>query len=415
MLIVLTHLVCIGKRKHYIRVDSGAETCVIQLMDDKSSHTFDFGPSEPQEDEADILLGQNLQDFDAAVAATDWTAETIISQLTKGNIDLDPHFQRREAWRIPRKSKFIESLILNIPVPQIILAERKGKKGSYIVIDGKQRLLALRQFTASSEDSAFEKFKLRDLKVLKDLNGCDYADLASKDDNPLAAFDNASIRTVLIKNWSSEAFLYEVFLRINSGSVQLSPQELRQALHPGAFTNYLNEFVTKSKVIHKLLGLEHPDFRMRDNELVLRFLAFYADRENYTGNLKQFLDDITIRFNQHWTQHKDFVGRALSTLEHSIETTRKIFGDGAFKKWNGESFESRINRAVFDVVAIGFATDQVSKAALLGQDKVVNAFKSLCENDRSFMEAITSTTKSKGAVEARFSRWLKALDQAVGT
>lgn len=90
-------------------------------------------PLEPQEDESDFLvLGAPLA-FNAAVAASDWTAETIVSQLRKGNIDLDPSFQRREAWQQARKSQFIESLILGIPTPQIILAERLDKRGSYIV------------------------------------------------------------------------------------------------------------------------------------------------------------------------------------------------------------------------------------------------------------------------------------------
>lgn len=73
----------------------------------------------------------------AVVSSTDWTAETIIGQLTKGNISLDPIFQRRDAWTQSRKSKFIESIILGLPIPQLVLAESPEKKGAFIVIDGK--------------------------------------------------------------------------------------------------------------------------------------------------------------------------------------------------------------------------------------------------------------------------------------
>lgn len=72
--------------------------------------------------------------------------------IAKDNIDLDPKFQRRDAWDQYDKSRLIESLILGLPVPPIILAERKGVKNKYIVIDGKQRLLTLRQFSASEND-----------------------------------------------------------------------------------------------------------------------------------------------------------------------------------------------------------------------------------------------------------------------
>jgi hypothetical protein len=78
------------------------------------------------------------------------TAETVVSQLKRGSIDLNPNFQRRSAWTDKRQSLFIESLILGLPIPQLILAEDKTKKGSFIVIDGKQRLLAILRFSAGA-------------------------------------------------------------------------------------------------------------------------------------------------------------------------------------------------------------------------------------------------------------------------
>lgn len=106
---------------------------------------FDELDSVGQENEDDVVV--QLSSFQQAVIwGTDWTTGTIVNQLNKGNIDLDPKFQRREAWSPSRKSRFIESLILGLPIPEIILAERKDKKGTYIVIDGKQRLISIRQF-----------------------------------------------------------------------------------------------------------------------------------------------------------------------------------------------------------------------------------------------------------------------------
>src|SRR5690349_7343822 len=84
----------------------------------------------------------------AVVSATDWTTETIITQLDRGNIQLNPKFQRRDAWKLDRKSRFIESLIVGLPIPQIVLAEAKKQRGKFIVIDGKQRLLSILQYWA---------------------------------------------------------------------------------------------------------------------------------------------------------------------------------------------------------------------------------------------------------------------------
>ena len=125
----------------------------------------------------DDLRGVENWAAGAVLWSTDWTAETLISQLDRGNIDLDPSFQRRSAWSEQKQSLFIESLILGLPIPQLILADAKGKKGSFIVIDGKQRLLAIRRFAAMDENKGFEPLKLRGLKERADLNGKTYEQL----------------------------------------------------------------------------------------------------------------------------------------------------------------------------------------------------------------------------------------------
>lgn len=371
-------------------------------------------PLEPQEDESDLLFAPNSISFDAAVAASDWTAETIVSQLRKGNIDLDPSFQRRQAWQNPRKSQFIESLILGIPTPQIILAERREKRGSYLVIDGKQRLLSLRQFTAEPDDPHYKRFRLTGLYALPDLNGSFYNQIGNKSYNSISALENSVIRTVIIKNWTSEDFLYEVFLRINSGSVQLSPQELRQALHPGQFTTALNEFALASQKVHKALNLREPDFRMRDNELVLRYIATRHAISRYSGNLKQFLDETTKFFNQTWNTNEQLVEKYFSELDSSIDVTFEIFGSAAFKKWNGNEFERRINRAVFDVMSFFFSSPPVAQAAMQNSQAIVDAFKDLCANDPDFVLSITTTTKSVEAVRTRFIKWRQTLEDVIG-
>src|SRR5712692_6218467 len=112
-----------------------------------SSDAVDAAESEDDLQAIDpSVLGQ------AVVFGTDWTAATLIDQLRRGNIKLDPIFQRRDAWTAPRKSRFIESIVLGLPIPQLVLAEAKDDKGSFIVIDGKQRLLSLQQFAGIGID-----------------------------------------------------------------------------------------------------------------------------------------------------------------------------------------------------------------------------------------------------------------------
>src|SRR5690348_9039922 len=116
-----------------------------QLQDEIDEIVFGI-PNEGSETEEDVGRVDPSLVNKAVVTGTDWTADTILKQLEKGNISLDPIFQRRDAWSDKRKSKFIESLILGLPVPQIVLAESQEVKGKFLVIDGKQRLLTLQRF-----------------------------------------------------------------------------------------------------------------------------------------------------------------------------------------------------------------------------------------------------------------------------
>src|SRR2546430_607876 len=110
-------------------------------------------------------------------------------------------------------------------------------------------------------------------------------------------FQNQTIRTVVLRAWPDDDFLYRVFLRLNTGSVKLAPQELRQALLPGPFVRFVEERSAESDSIRRALNLTAPDFRMRDAELLVRYYAFANFLARYTGNLKAFLDDTCSRLN----------------------------------------------------------------------------------------------------------------------
>ena len=232
---------------------------------------------EPVEDESDLehLLLRDLSE--SIIQSTDWTTDTIIDQIQKGRIQLNPNFQRRDAWSDERKSKFIESLLLGFPIPQLVLAESKKQRGKYIIIDGKQRLLSIMQFVGSLDDpKPFKPLRLKGLDILTQLNGKSLNDLrvsGSLTPGP-EEFENRTIRTVVIRHWKHEAVLYHIFLRLNTGNVQLSPQELRNALHPGPFAEFIDRYSGESPSLRRILQSNKPDFRMRDAELLLRYYAF---------------------------------------------------------------------------------------------------------------------------------------------
>lgn len=353
----------------------------------------------------------------AVVHATDWTTETILSQFRRGNININPRFQRRDAWNIKKKSRFIESIILGLPLPQIVLAEDKKARGKYLVLDGKQRLLTLLQFTGLSEQGEFKDFKLRHLEVRGDLLGKSFNDLStdSKLKEDLDQFYNQPIRSAVIRNWPNEDFLHLVFVRLNTGTVQLSPQELRQALFPGEFVDYIDEVASNSPAIRSLLKNSGPDFRMRDVELLLRHIAFKFFISDYSGDLKKFLDDTCKTLNKEWVYKEVSIKESVKNFEESIEAAIEIFGeDKVGRKWIGEGFEPRLNRAVLDVITFYFSDNKIRSAGIENSKDVLKAFKDLCVEDETFRNSIEKTTKSLGATSNRLILWGERLRDAVG-
>lgn len=364
-----------------------------------------------QETEED-LNGLDKDNFSEAVLwATDWTTETIISQLKKGNIELSPNFQRRDAWGADRKSRFIESAILGLPIPQIILAERKDKRGSYIVIDGKQRLLSIRQFCVLDDDDVFQPLKLKSLKILDDLNGKKYSDITSQMDffRYQSAFENQSIRTVIIRNWPNQNFLYTVFLRLNTGSLPLSPQELRQALNAGAFTSFADSFSAETQQIRNALRIKKPDYRMRDVEVVVRYFAFKNFIESYTGNLKDFLDKTCESLNEEFESNNINILNQAENLKSAIDVTFEIFGQNAFNKFSDGKYTGVFNRPVFDIMSYYFSIPEIREEALNYKDNVVKLFEDLCTNDIDFLKSLETSTKNVEPTAKRYSEWGKGL------
>jgi len=372
---------------------------------------------EENEEELNIDLSKFNQ---AVIWGTDWTTETMARQLEKGNIDLNPSFQRRDAWSEQEKSRLIESLMLGFPVPPIILAENKQKKNSYLVIDGKQRLLSIRRFYSNvsekefkaknlKEKDAFKQLKLKGLDILKDFNGKTYSQMQVENTEYINNLDNQSIRTIVIKNWPDEAFLYTVFLRLNTGSKKLSPQELRQALKPGAFLNFLDDETANSTAIKDMLNNKGADPRMKDIELALRFFAFKCFPDKYKGNLKEFLDYTCENLNGNWEAKEYIIRDLFAELEKSIVFLKDLFApDAAFSRYTDGKCNGRFNRSIYEILTYYFSIKEVRIAVEKKQEEFVNKFIEL-NDDQEFVYAVSNTTKDINRVVIRFTKVSKIL------
>lgn len=397
---------------------------IIESTDYDSDAALDEVSLIPFQGESEEDAAPPAEGFSASVSGTDWTVETLVSQMRKGRIDLEPSFQRRNAWLANRRSKLIESIILGFPIPQIVLAEKPGQRGQYFVLDGKQRLLALRQYFAAGDDARdgeFDALRLSGLEVLTELNGTNVRELEQQRPESFSALENSTIRTVVLSNWNSEALLLSLFLRLNTGSVALSPQELRQALIPGRFTQWIDYTSGSSLSIRKLLGISHPDRRMVDAELLLRHIAFSVSPLRYRGNLKAFLDDTSRGFTNKWPQVENSLQNEYENFAAGLELGESLFGPKFCRKWTGPDdsrtegrWERALNRAVFDFQAYSFSIPEVRKAVAENAEDVISAYQSRCQSDDSFIRAISATTKTADAFITRHRVWRSVIQEAAG-
>lgn len=364
------------------------------------------GPDFTEEVDAPPSAAEMQRFSQAVLFASDWTVETIVNQLERQNIEMNPAFQRRDAWSARAKGRFVESVILGLPIPQIVLAERQGERGRYIVLDGKQRLLSLMQFTGKFRGRG-NAFRLAGLEIRTDLSGRRYENFESNSNfrDELNAFSNHTIRTVVIRNWPDLDFLHLVFLRLNTGSLKLSPQELRQAAIPGQFSDYVDQAASESQGLRIILARNSPDPRMRDVELMVRYLSFKNFLSTYQGRMKRFLDNSCLKFNADWQLLEESVVSQVFEFERGVETLINIFGVNGLARKNGSR---SFNRAIFDALIFYASNENIRNAMEAHSEDVRAAYESTMRNE-NFNNAIDSDTAGVPHTHDRLAIWGMAL------
>lgn len=367
-----------------------------------------------REDASDLDRPEDLKKYDIVVASRDWTVETVAKQIHDGNIDLDPAFQRRNAWKDPRRSRLIESLILGFPVPQLVLAEDPKRKGTFVVIDGKQRLMTIAGLFLKAYRDYWTEARFAGLEVLTDLNGVEFKTFLSAKQfaRERTQLENGSIRTTVLTGFSDEEVLYDIFYRINTGSVPLSSQELRQALHRGSFSLALLRATETDNPLWTLLGIDRPDARLRDVELLLRLISLRRRASSYKGSMKEFLDSTMEGLNSSWVQDKASVEILMKELFAAVRAAIEIFGEQVGRKREGDRYERRLNRALFEVQAYYLSIPRVRTAALRQKAAVRDANAALFRNNK-FMRSIETTTKSVENYRVRFEQYRRMLSETL--
>lgn len=316
----------------------------------------------------------------------------IVQRIEHGEIDLEPDFQRHaNIWTRPRKSRFIESLLLRIPIPVFYVAENSDEK--WAIVDGLQRTTTIYNYMTG-------QFKLQGLEYLSQLNGKRYEDLP----RPMRRRINETQLVVnIIEQGTPKEVMFNIFHRINTGGVFLNGQEIRHALHPGPVLKYL-ESLAMSKEFLQATDCSISPKRMGDRECVLRFLAFFLNRwEDYSErSFDSYLSKTMQEIND-----MDLIARqGLARLfKRAMQAAFEIFGPWAFRKRYAEDASRQpINKALFETwsVNLGCCTNEEIRLLVEAKEKIVRRFIELLNDDKDFHQAITSSTGGSASIKKRF-------------
>jgi hypothetical protein len=302
----------------------------------------------------------------------------VINLYKDKELVIDPVFQRLFRWDDQRKTRFIESLLLGIPVPPIFVFQ--DEHGIWELIDGLQRISTVLQLTGDLVGERAEELGLLVLngtRFLPSLNGKRWSSSNADADDGLGSklqieIKRARIRVEILKSESADSAKYELFQRLNTGGVGLSEQEVRNSIAVSLNKNFYDWLIALSK---------HPSFvrttrqteaaleREAGTELALRFFAFRLVPYQSGMDVHEYLDDALFQLasadDLDLDSERDVFVKTFDFLNEAL-------GESAFQKWNGQAFSGKFLMSLFEVISTGVSKNLATLEAMQSQDR--NAF-----------------------------------------
>jgi len=315
--------------------------------------------------------------------------ELVIRKWDQGKLILDPEFQRNFVWKIEQQSQFIESVILNFPLPAFYI--NKNIKGKYIIVDGRQRLTTLRRFLQN-------KFRLGNLKVLTHLNGKNFVEITELDSMYQTKIEDKKLHIYLIQPSVPMAMVYDIFNRINTGGTQLQRQEIRSCIYLGKSTELLEELASQD-YFKRAIDYGISPLRKKDQEAILRYLSFkIMDYETeYKNSLNNFVEEGMKKINSAMSDEK--INELKEDFKRVMEKTFAFFGTKNFRVPT-RSTRGRINLALLESVSY-FFSNQSDDFLDKHKVQIKKNFKLLFDNPE-YLDAIKVSTGDPQRVKKRF-------------
>jgi len=388
-----------------------------ELLQDYSDMSTDF---QVELDEEEVTI----KPYEVDCLPNDYNITTLVSLIGRGYLKI-PSFQRNYVWKKDMASKFIESIIIGLPIPQLFLFERE--RNNFLVIDGQQRLVTIYLFKkqrfpkndiargiirkylsvgkeipdAELSGDNFEDFKLKLPNTTNESNllaGLKYDTLST-----IASYDfkgefdyNRTIRTITIKQIApceDDSSMFEIFSRLNSGGILLKAQEIRMSLYYSPFYEKIVSQLNLNKMWRKFLGKDNPDLHMGDVEALVRSFAMLEIGNRYKSPLRIFLNE--------------FSKEAMNFSGEKIDMLCQVYNDfwDCCSNLPDNAFKNEKNKFVvslFEAVFVSVCETLLKEGS---QNRKISAESlTALKNDEDFYNASQGSTASLNSVSTRLKR-----------
>ncbi len=343
--------------------------------------------AEEIEDEADNDETPPPASYEITSFGIDLDVAGLVRRLQSGDMYI-PDWQRNFVWSSNDASKFIESLLLGLPVPGIFLGTDPDTQKLYVV-DGQQRLRTLRGFYEGKlpSDNISRKFVLKN--VDERFDGLDYESLSEKYRRKL---DFSIIHGTVVrqdKPAQDDTSMYQIFERINSGGRKVYPQEIRSAVYHGSLIDAIKE-LNEDDAWRKIVGKPSP--RLKVHEMILRFLAMYHAGSNYERPMTEFLNQFA---QSNRNPDKGWLREVSGLFRSTVRCFNEAKGVGAFRVKGGRV----VNAAIFDSMSIALAR-RIALNTTPGRKAIQRAHDDLIGRDE-YLVAVKSGTSHERSVSTR--------------
>jgi len=321
---------------------------------------------------------------------------------------LVPKFQRLpNLWDLKKKSRFIESLMLNLPIPLFYFDESSDDKNTWRVIDGLQRMSTLEHFILGDKlqgntvSGNNHTFRLENLEFLTEYNEKSWAELP----RDLQRRINSNQVTInLIGKGTPDQVKYNIFSRINQGGIELTPQEIRTALFQGYRVEFIESLVSENtkqgQTFLKATNNSISNRRQEDLDFASRFISFYLlDYNAYEPDLDSFMT----KWIKEIPKNIHLQEKIIDAFKNAMELSFIIFGTDSFRKRRKiEDKRKPINKSLFEIISVQFAKlSQYERNILIEKKKQFIEKFILLQNNEKFWSSITTGTAAKERVKNR--------------